>query len=82
MPAGTQREMAERTNWGTLLTPDLLRPAGAGTAVAPGSWAAGPTAGMVRMVGSRMRNVARSIYRTTWLEDGDLLDLCNRPLRT
>jgi NodT family efflux transporter outer membrane factor (OMF) lipoprotein len=26
VPAETQREMAERTNWGTLLTPDLLRP--------------------------------------------------------
>ena len=26
VPADTQREMAERTNWGTLLTPDLLRP--------------------------------------------------------
>lgn len=26
IPAETQREMAERTNWGTLLTPDLLRP--------------------------------------------------------
>jgi len=24
--AATQREMSERTNWGTLLTPDLLRP--------------------------------------------------------
>lgn len=26
VPGETQREMAERTNWGTLLTPDLLRP--------------------------------------------------------
>jgi NodT family efflux transporter outer membrane factor (OMF) lipoprotein len=26
VPAETQREMAERTNWGTLLTPDLLQP--------------------------------------------------------
>jgi NodT family efflux transporter outer membrane factor (OMF) lipoprotein len=26
IPTETQREMAERTNWGTLLTPDLLRP--------------------------------------------------------
>ena len=26
VPAEIQREMAERTNWGTLLTPDLLRP--------------------------------------------------------
>ena len=26
VPTETQREMAERTNWGTLLTPDLLRP--------------------------------------------------------
>jgi NodT family efflux transporter outer membrane factor (OMF) lipoprotein len=26
VPPETQREMAERTNWGTLLTPDLLRP--------------------------------------------------------
>src|SRR5262245_22783283 len=26
VPAQTQQEMAERTNWGTLLTPDLLRP--------------------------------------------------------
>ena len=26
VPAETQREMAERTNWGTVLTPDLLRP--------------------------------------------------------
>jgi NodT family efflux transporter outer membrane factor (OMF) lipoprotein len=26
VPAETQREMAGRTNWGTLLTPDLLRP--------------------------------------------------------
>jgi NodT family efflux transporter outer membrane factor (OMF) lipoprotein len=26
VPAETQREMSERTNWGTLLTPDLLRP--------------------------------------------------------
>ncbi|HXV84391.1 MAG TPA: efflux transporter outer membrane subunit [Candidatus Binatia bacterium] len=26
VPAATQREMADRTNWGTLLTPDLLRP--------------------------------------------------------
>ena len=26
VPAETQREMRERTNWGTLLTPDLLRP--------------------------------------------------------
>jgi NodT family efflux transporter outer membrane factor (OMF) lipoprotein len=26
VPVETQREMAERTNWGTLLTPDLLQP--------------------------------------------------------
>jgi NodT family efflux transporter outer membrane factor (OMF) lipoprotein len=26
VPAETQQEMRERTNWGTLLTPDLLRP--------------------------------------------------------
>ena len=26
VPPETQREMSERTNWGTLLTPDLLRP--------------------------------------------------------
>jgi NodT family efflux transporter outer membrane factor (OMF) lipoprotein len=26
VPAETQREMKERTNWGTLLTPELLRP--------------------------------------------------------
>src|SRR5262245_26557000 len=26
IPTQTQREMSERTNWGTLLTPDLLRP--------------------------------------------------------
>jgi NodT family efflux transporter outer membrane factor (OMF) lipoprotein len=26
VPAEIQREMSERTNWGTLLTPDLLRP--------------------------------------------------------
>ena len=26
VPAETQREMRERTNWGTILTPDLLRP--------------------------------------------------------
>ncbi len=26
VPAETQREMAERTNWGTLLTPELLKP--------------------------------------------------------
>jgi hypothetical protein len=26
IPAETQREMSERTNWGTLLTPALLRP--------------------------------------------------------
>jgi NodT family efflux transporter outer membrane factor (OMF) lipoprotein len=26
IPAETRREMSERTNWGTLLTPDLLRP--------------------------------------------------------
>ena len=26
VPAQTQQEMADRTNWGTLLTPDLLRP--------------------------------------------------------
>jgi NodT family efflux transporter outer membrane factor (OMF) lipoprotein len=26
IPVETQREMSERTNWGTLLTPDLLRP--------------------------------------------------------
>jgi Outer membrane protein len=26
VPLETQREMSERTNWGTLLTPDLLRP--------------------------------------------------------
>ncbi len=26
VPAEIQREMAERTNWGTLLTPDLLKP--------------------------------------------------------
>jgi hypothetical protein len=26
IPAQTQREMTNRTNWGTLLTPDLLHP--------------------------------------------------------
>jgi hypothetical protein len=26
VPAATQEEMAQRTNWGTLLTPDLLLP--------------------------------------------------------
>jgi hypothetical protein len=26
VPAQTRREMSQRTNWGTLLTPDLLQP--------------------------------------------------------
>jgi NodT family efflux transporter outer membrane factor (OMF) lipoprotein len=39
VPAETRTEMAERTNWGTLLTPDLLTPAAPGL---PGSEDAGP----------------------------------------
>jgi len=30
VPPETEREMADRTNWGTLLTPDLLKPKAAG----------------------------------------------------
>ncbi len=40
VPAAIQREMAERTNWGTLLTPDLLRPQAPGL---PSSQDLGPS---------------------------------------
>ena len=51
MPAETQQEMRERTNWGTLLTPDLLRPQ-APHCLRLRIAAVGPPTGVVRRLSS------------------------------